>query len=474
MKATLHTPSSAPAETPVATIQQIIDKQRLYFETGNTLPVAFRKEQLQMLKKMLIENEQALLDAMYADFGKPALESYVTEVGFVEQEITMMIKNIAKWARPKKVAETLINFPAKSYIYQQPYGVALIIGPWNYPLQLVINPLIGAIAAGNCAVVKPSELTAHTSRVIANMLRSTFSENYIAVVEGGIPTTQNLLQQRFDKIFFTGSSNVGRIVMLAAAKYLTPVTLELGGKSPAIVALEADLELAAKRIVWGKFLNAGQTCVAPDYVLVREQVKEELIQLMTQCIKEFYGDDPSKSPDFARIINDAHFERLSSHLKTGNIRTGGQTDASQRYIAPTILDQVSWEDPIMQEEIFGPVLPVLSYSNGSEVIQLINSREKPLALYYFSSNLDKQQRIIQHVQFGGGCINDTLSHFANSKLPFGGIGGSGIGNYHGESSFNVFSHQKSVVHRGTWLDLPLRYPPYKGKLPLIRKLFKWL
>ena len=468
-------PSSVSSpDIPQSTVVRLLHQQHQFFATGQTLDLAFREERLRELQHVLLKHEQALIDAMYADFKKPALESFGTEIGFVELEINMVLKNLHKWVRPKKVAETLLNFPAKSYIYTEPYGVALIIGPWNYPLQLVINPLIGALAAGNCAIVKPSELTTHTSAIIANLLRQTFQEEYVAVVEGGIKTTQNLLSQRFDTIFFTGSSQVGRVVMKAAAEHLTPVTLELGGKSPAIVAVEADLELAAKRIVWGKFMNAGQTCVAPDYVLVREQVKEELIYLMDLYIRQFYGNDPSKSPDFARIINDRHFNRLSSYLNQVNIRTGGQTDASQRYIAPTIVDQVSWDNPIMKEEIFGPILPVLTYNSSKEVVEIVNAHEKPLALYYFSSNREKQQYILRHAHFGGGCINDTLSHVANPKLPFGGVGGSGIGNYHGESSFNVFSHQKSVVHRGTWLDLPLRYPPYKNKLPILKKLFKWL
>jgi aldehyde dehydrogenase (NAD+) len=474
MKTPVHTLIEPVNEAPLAFIEQLLQKQKKYFAAGHTLSIQYRREQLIILKKVMLQYEQDLLDALYADFRKPELESFATEIGFIEKEISMVLKNLTTWAKPKKVSESIINFPATSYIYTEPYGVALIIGPWNYPLQLVLNPLIGAIAAGNCAIIKPSELTANTSRVITKMLREAFDDAYVAVVEGGAATTQNLLQQRFDKIFFTGSTHVGRIVMKAAAEHLTPVTLELGGKSPAIVALEADLELAAKRIVWGKFLNAGQTCVAPDYVLVREQVKEELIQLMRQCIIDFYGEDPSKSPDFARIINDRHFERLSSYLKQGIIRAGGKTDASQRYIAPTILDQVSWDDPVMKEEIFGPILPVLPYNNSDDVIRIVNSHDKPLALYYFSSNREKQQYIVKNCHFGGGCINDTLSQLANPKLPFGGVGGSGIGNYHGESSFNIFSHQKSIVHRGTWLDLPLRYPPYKGKLPFMKKLLKWM
>lgn len=451
-----------------------MQQQRHFFASGQTLDLAFRKESLKRLQQAIRQHEQVIFDAMYADFKKPAFESFATEVGFVELELKLILDNLHKWAKPRKVKETLINFPARSYIYPEPYGVALVIAPWNYPFQLLINPLIGAMAAGNCAVVKPSEITANTSAVISKIIRENFDEAYIASVEGGVSTSQYLLAQRFDYIFFTGSTKVGQIVMKAAAEHLTPVTLELGGKSPAIIAVDADLELAARRITWGKFLNAGQTCVAPDYVLVREQVKEEFIQLVEQCIQEFYGPDPAESPDYARIVNDSHFNRLQSYLRNGNVRTGGKTEVATRYIAPTVLDQVSWEHPVMQEEIFGPILPVLSYNSLDEAIKIVNQQEKPLALYLFSSSEQRKERVLKNVSFGGGCINDSISHLINPNLPFGGVGQSGIGSYHGKSSFNLFSHQKGVVHRGTWVDLPLRYPPYKDRLPLLRKLFNWL
>ncbi|HEY4651179.1 MAG TPA: aldehyde dehydrogenase family protein, partial [Pontibacter sp.] len=354
------------------------------------------------------------------------------------------------------------------------YGVALIISPWNYPLNLLLTPLIGAMAAGNCAILKPSEIAAHTAAVISRLITDNFDERYLAVVEGGVQTSQQLLAQRFDYIFFTGSTAIGRVVMRAAAEHLTPVTLELGGKSPAIVAMDADLELAARRIAWGKFLNAGQTCVAPDYVLVQEDAKEEFIQHLNHCITEFYGQNPAASPDFARIINDQHFARLSAMLTQQHIRIGGQTDAATRYIAPTVLDNVTWEHKAMQEEIFGPILPVLSFEVLDEAIRMVNQHEKPLALYFFSASKDMQNRILREVTFGGGCINDTISHLANPNLPFGGVGSSGLGSYHGMASFNVFSHQKSVLHRGTWLDIPLRYPPYRNKLKSLRKFFRWL
>ena len=457
-----------------ARLQQLVQRQRAFFASGKTLEPAFREAQLRLLQQAIRRNEQALFDAMYADFRKPAFETFATEVGFVELELKLTLNKLEDWVKPKKVKETILNFPARSYIHSTPYGLALIIGTWNYPFNLLIAPLIGAMAAGNCVLLKPSEIAPHTSAAITKMIQETFNEAYVAVVEGGVEVTQQLLAQRYDYIFFTGSSRVGQVVMKAAAEHLTPVTLELGGKSPAMVAEDADLELAARRIAWGKFLNAGQTCVAPDYVLVQEQVKEDLVQLLAKCIREFYGGDPRQSPDFARIINDRHFDRLSAFLQQGAIRAGGQTDSASRYIAPTLLDQVTWESPVMQEEIFGPILPILTYRNLDEAMQVVNAHEKPLALYFFSSSNKKKEAVLRCVQFGGGCINDTVSHLANPNLPFGGVGGSGMGSYHGKSSFDVFSHQKSVLHRGTWLDLPVRYPPYRDRLRTLRRLFRWL
>lgn len=476
MSFTPHYIQTAPSaiEFEEKRVLKLVQKQRDFFNTGTTLDFEFRKQHLRQLQQAIRQYEQELFDAMYADFHKPELEAFATEVGFVLLELKETLKHIHQWAKPHRVKESLINFPSRSYIHSEPYGVSLIIGPWNYPFQLLINPLIGAMAAGNCAVLKPSELTPATSAVISQIIRETFDEAYVATVEGGIGTAENLLKQRFDYIFFTGSSKVGKIVMKAAAEHLTPVTLELGGKSPAIVAEDADLSLAARRITWGKFLNAGQTCVAPDYVLVQEQVKEDLIQLISQCITEFYGNDPELSPDYACIVNDEHFERLSSYLQDGLIRAGGKTNKEKRYISPTILDQVTWQHPVMQEEIFGPILPVIPMQSVDHAIQTVKALEKPLALYFFSSNKVKQERVLKHTHFGGGCINDTVSHLINPHLPFGGVGGSGLGNYHGQTSFNVFSHQKSILKRGTWLDLPLRYPPYNKRLPLLRKLFQWL
>lgn len=431
-------------------------------------------ERLRELQQAILQHEQELLDAMYADFRKPQVEAYATEIGFIELELKLVLKNLSSWVKPQRVKESLLNFPSRSYIHSDPYGITLIIAPWNYPFQLLLAPLIGAMAAGNCAIVKPSELTPNTSAVVTRMLRAHFNEAYVAAVEGGVSTTQHLLQQRFDFIFFTGSTKVGKIVMRAAAEHLTPVTLELGGKSPAIVTEDADLGLAARRIAWGKFMNAGQTCIAPDYLLVQESIKEDLIQLITQYIEQFYGQDPQQSPDFARIINDTHFNRLSSYLKDGLVRTGGVTDAPTRYIAPTLLDKVTWQHPVMQEEIFGPILPVLTFGQLSEAIDVVKQHEKPLALYLFTSDNEKKKQVLAHTFFGGGCVNDTISHVANPNLPFGGVGNSGMGSYHGKSSFDLFSQQKSVLHRGTWLDLPMRYPPYANRLQQLRKAFKWL
>ncbi|MCC9169139.1 aldehyde dehydrogenase [Pontibacter harenae] len=467
-KATLNAPAAPSIE--FSQLNKLIQKQREFFNSQATFNLSFRKEQLRCLLSLIKQNEQVIGNALYEDFRKPVFETFITEVGFVEQELKETLRHLTEWAKPRSVNESLFNFPASSATYPEPYGLVFIIGPWNYPLQLVLSPLIGAMAAGNCAIIKPSELTANTSAVIAELIRKNFDEAYLAVVEGGMDTTQHLLQKRFDYIFFTGTPQVGRLVMKAAAEHLTPLTLELGGKSPAIVTEDADLELAARRIVWGKFLNAGQTCVAPDYVLVQEQVKEEFVMFLEQNITAFYGADPAISPDFARIIDDRNFRRLNNLLTKDNIRFGGQTDRDQRYIAPTILDNVTWTHPSMQAEIFGPILPVLSYCSLKDAIKTVNSQETPLALYFFSSDHQKQQCILQKAHFGGGCINDTMSHFVNPNLPFGGVGHSGFGSYHGRASFDLFSHHKSVLHRGTWLDLPLRYPPYKDHLSLVKKI----
>lgn len=454
-------------------IKEILQKQETYFRSGKTKDVSFRINRLKRLKEALEVNEKAVYEALEKDFKKPPFETYVSEIGIVLNEISFTIKHLPSWAKPEKVKTPITNFPSRSYIYSEPYGVVLIIGAWNYPLQLTLNPLVGALAAGNCAVLKPSEISSHTSHIIAKIIGENFEEEYITVVEGGVEINKALLNENFDYIFFTGSVQVGKIVMEAASKHLTPLTLELGGKSPAIVDEEADVDLAARRIVWGKFLNAGQTCVAPDYVMVHKRVKSDLLNHLDKYIHKSYGKDPSQSPDFPRIINERHFERLSGYLDNGTIITGGQTKEEEKYIAPTIIDNITWDDPLMQEEIFGPLLPVVEFENLDEVIETVNQHPKPLSLYFFSQNKKKQEMIIKEIRFGGGCINDTVAHFINHYLPFGGIGDSGLGSYHGKASFDTFSHKKGMLKKSTWLDIPLRYPPYGGKLKWIKKVFEW-
>jgi acyl-CoA reductase-like NAD-dependent aldehyde dehydrogenase len=450
-------------------ISDIIQQQRQFFATGKTKDVAFRLEQLKRLKQAILDNQAAILEAVNADLNKPEFEAYATEIGVV-REIDYAIKHLKSWVKPKKVSTSIEQFPSSACIYPEPLGVVLIISPWNYPFQLMISPLVGAIAAGNCAIIKPSELAANTSRIVTQITEKTFDPAYITSIEGGVETSQELLAEKFDHIFFTGGTKIGQIVMEAAAKHLTPVTLELGGKSPCIVDSNVHIEHAAKRIAWGKFINAGQTCIAPDYLLVDRTIKNDLLTSIKQCIQEFYGDDPAKSPDYGRIINQRHFERLASFLSEGQPYIGGQTNPEERYIAPTVIDGVDWDAPVMEEEIFGPILPVLEYSDLSEAIAKINERPKPLALYVFSKDQQKQQRVLRETSSGGVCINDTVMQVGVSELPFGGVGSSGIGSYHGKASFDTFSHQKSVLKRSFLLDLDWRYAPYQGKLKLIKRI----
>lgn len=450
-------------------VSDIIRQQRQFFAAGKTKDLAFRIEQLKRLKQAVLDNKTAIMDALKADLNKPTFEAYATEIGVI-REIDYALKNIKSWVKPKKVSTSIDLFPSSAQIYPEPLGVVLIIGPWNYPFQLMISPLVGAISAGNCATIKPSEMAANTSRVVREIIEKTFEPAYIAVVEGGVETSQQLLAEKFDHIFFTGGTKIGQIVMEAAAKNLTPVTLELGGKTPCIVDTEVNLEHTAKRIVWGKFINTGQTCIAPDYLLVDRSIKKDLLAGIENCIKEFYGEDPAKSPDYGRIINPKQFDRLAGLLKDGEIITGGKTNREDRYIAPTVIDQVSWDAPIMEDEIFGPILPVLEYTDLTDAIAKINDRPKPLALYLFSKNKEKQQRVLQETSSGGVCINDTVMQVGVSELPFGGVGNSGIGSYHGKASFDTFSHQKSVLKRSFLLDLDWRYAPYQGKLDLLKKI----
>jgi aldehyde dehydrogenase (NAD+) len=449
-------------------VEKLIQQQRQFFATGQTKNVNFRLEQLKRLKQSIINHQGDIIAGVKADLNRPEFEAYF-EIASVS-EINYAIKHLKSWTKPKKVRTSIDQFPASAQIFPEPLGVVLIIGPWNYPFQLMISPLVGAIAAGNCAIIKPSEIAANTSKVVVNIIQETFDPAYVAAVEGGVETSQALLAQKFDHIFFTGGTKIGQIVMEAAAKHLTPVTLELGGKSPCIVDSDVQLDYTAKRIAWGKFLNAGQTCIAPDYLLVHRKIKTPLLEKIKQNIQEFYGENPEKSPDYCRIISQRQFERLTGFLQNAKVIVGGQTNPEDHYIAPTLLDQVSWDDPVMQEEIFGPILPVLEYNDLGEAIAQINSRPKPLALYFFSKDQAKQQQVIQNTSSGGVCLNDTVMQVGVTNLPFGGVGDSGMGSYHGKASFDTFSHYKSVLKKFFWLDLNWRYAPYQGKIDLIKKI----
>ncbi len=448
---------------------EIIAKQRQFFQTGKTKDVTFRIAQLKILKQLVIENKEAIIQALKADLHKPEFETYATEIG-VTKEIDYALKHINNWTKPQKAAVPLDLFPYSAKIYPEPLGVVLIIGPWNYPFNLIISPLVGAIASGNCTIIKPSELAPHTSDLITELIHKYFSPEYITVVPGAVETSQQLLAEKFDHIFFTGGTAIGKIVMEAAAKHLTPVTLELGGKSPCIIDTDINLEHTAKRITWGKFINAGQTCIAPDYLLVDQKIKPDLVNALKKCLKEFYGENPAISPDYARIIHQKHFDRLANFLKCGEVIIGGETNPEELYIAPTLLGNVSLTDTVMQEEIFGPILPIIEYTDINEAITLINSRPKPLALYLFSQNKNLQKRILQETSSGGICINDTVMQVAVSSLPFGGVGNSGMGSYHGKASFDTFSHEKSVLQNSFPLDINWRYAPYQGKLSLLKKI----
>ena len=433
----------------------------LFRSKGKTYSYEFRKEQLDKLRTSIKSHEQELLDALKKDLNKPAFEAYGTEIGLVLDELSFVRRHLKKWMKPERVHTSLVNFPSKSRIFKDPYGVALIMSPWNYPVLLTLDPLIGAIAAGNCAAVKPSNYSPNVSALIKKMLEEIYPAEYVSVIEGGREANQSLLSQKFDYIFFTGSVKVGKLVMESASHNLTPVSLELGGKSPCIVDETADLELAAKRIVWGKYINAGQTCVAPDYLLVHEKVKDELLEKIVFTIKKFYGPAPQASESFPKIVNMKHYERLMGLMGSGKVIIGGNGDAKRVQIAPTVLDEVSWDSPVMQEEIFGPILPVLTFSSMKEAMELVNDRPKPLACYYFTRKSERERSLLQKVSFGGGCINDTIMHLVSSHMPFGGVGNSGMGGYHGKDSFDTFSHRKSILKKSSLIDMPLRYPPYK-------------
>lgn len=453
---------------------KIFNNEKEYYLSGETLSVKFRIEKLRLLKKVIKDNEEKLLSALKKDLNKSNFEGYVTEIGILYQEIDYAIKNIKKWAKREKKKTDIVYFPAKSYIYKQPYGVVLIISPFNYPIQLAFSPLIGAISAGNCAIIKPSEYAINSAIVIEEIINSTFDKRYINVIDplGGKETVSELLSLKFDYIFFTGSVRVGKIVMEAASKNLIPVTLELGGKSPCIVDRDANIKLSAKRIVWGKYLNVGQTCVAPDYVYVHKAVKEELLKEMVKEIESEYGKDAKKSEDYARIIRKEEVKRLQGYLDEGEIYYGGEVDIEDRYISPTILTNIKENSKILEEEIFGPILPVYEFQDITEVIEYVNSKERPLALYYFSEDKNKIETVLSSTTSGGVTINDTIIHVSSTHIPFGGVGNSGMGNYHGKASFDTFTHKKSVVKRSTLMEFPFRFPPYKDKLKLIKKLMK--
>jgi len=455
-------------------IPELLQRQKDYFKTGKTKDVSFRKQVLNQLLVELVKQEKAICEALYHDFKKPEFESVITETAIVIQDLELTIKKLRKWAKPKSVTPSLLNFPSSDYLYSEPYGNVLVIAPWNYPYQLALAPLVGAVAAGNTVILKPSELTPKTSAIINEIIKTVFKPEHVSVVEGGVDTSTTLLAQQWDYIFFTGSVSVGKIVAKAAAPNLTPTTLELGGKNPCIIDETANIKLTAKRIVWGKFLNAGQTCIAPDFILIHSSKKEAFYEAMRKEIEVAYSSTPEASGDLARIINTKNFQRLANMLTNENCIIGGTTNPETLYIAPTLIDEPQLDSEVMKDEIFGPILPVISYENENMIGDIILKYNKPLSLYVFSTNSAKAKQLIQQFSFGGGCINDTIIHFANHRLPFGGVGNSGIGAYHGRHTFKTFSHQKSVIKKGNWLDLPMRYAPYKGKLSFIKKVFKWL
>ena len=455
----------------MADISTLLQNQRAFFATGCTKDVPFRIENLRRLERWIRGHDADIFAALKKDLNKPPFETYATETGVVLDELKFTFRHIRRWSRPKRVVSNLKNFPSSGRIYPEPYGVALIMSPWNYPFSLSVTPLIAAVAAGNCAMVKPSAYSPATSSLIAKMCAEVFDIGHVTVVEGGRNENRALLDERYDVIFFTGSTTVGKTVMQAAAQHLTPVILELGGKSPCIVDQTANIKLAARRIAWGKFINAGQTCVAPDYIVAHESVKQKLMDEIKIAIRIMYGTKPHENPDYPKIINEKHFNRLLGLLEGEKMVMGGGSNALTLQIEPTVLDDVGWDAAVMSEEIFGPVLPVLTYSNMDEVINMINDRPKPLAAYLFTSDKKVKRYFLRNISFGGGCINDTVVHLSVSRLPFGGVGDSGMGSYHGKAGFDAFTHHKSVLLKSKHIDIPLRYPPYsKRGLKLLMKM----
>lgn len=455
-------------------IPELINSQKAFFKSQKTKAVEYRLSLLKDLKKEIISKEQAIYEALHKDFKKSEFETYISEYALTLSELNLAIKNLKKWNKPNRVKASILSFPSSDYIYQEPYGTVLIISPWNYPFILAMAPIIMAIATGNTVVLKPSELTENTAKLLTGIIKNVFPETVLVSVEGGVDVSTELLAQKWDYIFFTGSTKVGKIVAKAAAGNLTPVTLELGGKSPCIIDETIDLKLVAKRLVWGKLFNAGQTCIAPDYVLVKSHIKTKLIDLLKIEITKAYGKNTKTSNDFPRIINKKNLLRLKELLKDTNMIFGGDSDERTYYLAPTLVDEPSLQSDLMTDEIFGPILPILSYETESDIESIIYGLDKPLSLYVFSKNKKFINKIINKYSFGGGVINDSLIHFGNQKLPFGGVGASGMGAYHGKTGFDTFSHSKSIVKRGTWFDPPFRYAPYKGKLGLLKKMFKYL
>ncbi len=451
-------------------IESLLENQVNFFKTQQTKNVKFRKQSLIRLKKQIIKFEDEICDALHQDFKKPKFESLATETQFVLSELQYVLNNLKIWSKPQRTSSNLVNFPSTSRIYSEPYGTVLIISPWNYPFLLSMSPLIGAIAAGNTAVVKPSELTPNTSKVVAKIIANTFPKEYVSTVEGGIAISQELLKQKWNYIFFTGSSRVGKIVYKNAAEHLTPVTLELSGKNPCIVDSTAKVKLAAKRIVWGKFLNAGQTCIATDYVLVHKKVKDEFVSALQKSILKAFGKDIENSKDYARIATSEHYQRLKKMLQDETILFGGVCNDADNFIGPTLIDSPSEDNKVMEGEIFGPILPIIPYETEEDIEKYISRYGKPLGLYVFSTNNKFQKKIITKYSFGGGVINDTVMQITNKSIPFGGVGNSGIGGYHGKHSFDLFSHKKSILKRGNWLDVPLRYPPYTIPINWVKKM----
>ncbi len=450
-------------------LSTIIDRQRAFFATGKTRDVSFRLDALRKLEQILKNNENEIGEALKSDLGKPFLEAYSSEIAYVKEDLHYVMKRLKKWARPRKVSSPMVAWPARSMIIPEPFGNTLIIAPWNYPFQLTVSPLIGAIAAGNTAILKPSELTPKTQELLVRLINQAFPAEYIFCVDGGVEESTALLDNRFDFIFFTGSTRVGRIVAEKAAKFLTPVCLELGGKSPCIVDKNIDMKTTARRIVWGKFLNAGQSCVAPDYVLVHQDIYEKFTKELSTTITEFFGTNPHASDSLGRVVNTSHFDRLQKLVDQSKVIVSSPSVREERFMAPTVMKDVSWNDKVMEDEIFGPVLPLIPYANLDETMKKIQARPKPLALYLFSIDNTVQEKVLTNLSYGGACVNDTMVHLTNPNLPFGGVGESGLGSYHGQKSFDLFSHKKSVMVKPFWGDATMRYAPYTGwKLKLIR------